>query len=222
MALSDRLRQYCFPGGEDRARQIRAVRTTQRGEIRGGPDARWLPFTAEEEIDATSSRFRWVARAGRITVTDAYEDGHGRLQVKAAGLIPISKATGPDVDQGELQRYLASAVFCPPMLLNHRLLECVEIGPATLQLREREHPSGATVDVELAEDGRPAICRAMRPRLIGKRAELTAWSGTASEPREWEGLRVASRLEVFWHLPADSFSYFRTEVLTWTVVRGEG
>ena len=217
--LIERLRSYCFPGGEERARLVRAVRTTQRGEIRGGSGARWLSFTAEEEIDATRSRFRWFARAGKVTVTDAYEEGRGSLVVKAAGLIPISRATGPDADRGELQRYLASVMFCPPMLLNNRALEWTETGPASLQVRDRNEPS-ATIDLELAEDGLPKVCRANRPRLVGKRAELTPWSGVGSEPREWEGLRVPTRLEVFWHLPEGSFCYFRADVLTLVLVAG--
>jgi hypothetical protein len=79
-----RLRSFCFPGGEEAARRIRAIRTTQRGEIRMSPEARWIPFTADEFIDATRSSFRWEARldpgkVGSPIVIDAYEDGHGRL-----------------------------------------------------------------------------------------------------------------------------------------------
>jgi hypothetical protein len=56
-----RLRSFCFPGGEA-ARRIRAIRTTQRGEIRMSPEACWIPFTAAEFIDATLTSFRWEAR----------------------------------------------------------------------------------------------------------------------------------------------------------------
>jgi len=115
-ALLASLRAFLFPHGEDAARQVRAVKVTERGEFRAAPNARWIPYTAENVIQATCSGFRWDARLSsgiRLTgVTDAYENGHGRLVVKAGCLIPVKKATGPEFDIGELQRYLAS----PPLM----------------------------------------------------------------------------------------------------------
>lgn len=63
-ALLARLRAYCFPGGEEAARQVRTIKTTQRGEIRASASARWTPFTADEVIEAGRSSFRWEARIG--------------------------------------------------------------------------------------------------------------------------------------------------------------
>jgi hypothetical protein len=219
-----RLRSFCFPGGEEAARRIRAIRTTQRGEIRMSPEARWIPFTAAEFIDATRSSFRWEARLdpgkiGSPTVIDAYEEGHGRLQVKLGGIVPVKKITGPDSDKGEIQRYLVSVIFCPPMLLNHPTLEWNAVGPLRFRLRDRQDPTEATVELDLSEEGRPLVCRANRPRLVGKQAILTPWSGTASEFREYEGLRVASRLEVAWHLPEGLFTYFHGELTSFAPVR---
>ena len=58
------LRTFLFPGGEDNARRVGAIRTTQRGEMRSAPGARWMSFTADEVIDASRSSFRWDARFG--------------------------------------------------------------------------------------------------------------------------------------------------------------
>ena len=215
--LLSRLRQFCFPGGEDPSRSVIAVRITELGEIRMSPEARWIPFTAEQTIDARRSNFRWSARLSSsrltpVTVTDAYEDGHGYLTVKAAGLIPLKKITGADLDQGELQRYLASVIFCPPALLNHGSLQWTELAPSSLRVRDAKDNTGATVNLEIAADGHPMACRALRPRLVGKQSLLTPWSGTYMEFDEWEGLRVASRLEVSWQLPEGVFAYFRSRI----------
>ncbi|MGA8866443.1 MAG: DUF6544 family protein [Candidatus Sulfotelmatobacter sp.] len=223
-ALLARLRAFCFPGGEDAARGVLSVCTTQIGEMRMSPGARWIPFISEETIDATRSSFRWEARLdpgklGRPTVIDAYEEGHGRLVVKLGGVLPVKKITGPQADRGELQRYLASLVFCPPMLVNHPSLDWAAVGPHTLRLRERDDPTGATVDLEINEQGRPLVCRADRPRISRKEAVLTPWSGTCTEFREWEGLRIPSRLEVAWHLPEEAFTYFRAEITSFAALR---
>lgn len=215
--LLARLCAFCFPCGEEPARLIRGVKTTEAGQMRMSPGARWIPFAAEQVVDSTRSCFRWEARLDpgkvtSVTVTDAYEEGHGRLTVKVGGVIPVRRMTGPDLDKGELQRYLASIVFCPPILLNHPTLEYDAVGPLTLRIRDRRDPTRASIDLDISDDGRPLICRADRPRMVGKQALMTPWSATGGEFQVWEGLRLPNRLEVTWHLPEGDFSYYRGEI----------
>ena len=188
------------------------------------PEARWIPFTAEEFIDSTHSNFRWEAHldAGKVgspSVIDAYEGGHGRLVVKLAGVVPVKRITGPDADHGELQRYLSSIVFCPPMLLNHPTLELNEVGPSTLRLRDRQDPTRATVDVDVSADGCPTECHTIRPRMVGKRTILTPWSGVGGEFRDYDGLRIATQIKVTWQLPESLFTYFRAQLTSFRTVR---
>lgn len=223
-SLLSRLRRFCFPVGEDASRSVTAFRITEQGEMRMSPEARWIPFTAEQTIDARRSSFRWTARLSSsrvapVTVTDAYEEGHGYLTVKAAGVIPLKKVTGPDADQGELQRYLGSIVFCPPAMLNHPSLHWSAAGPLSLRVRDGNDNTGATVNLEISPDGRPVACRARRPRLVGKQSVLTPWCGNYLDFAEYEGMRVASRLEVSWQLPEGIFTYFRSRLTSLVCLR---
>jgi hypothetical protein len=207
----------CFPTGEAAAHRIRTVHTTQRGEMRSSPHARWIPFTAEEVAATTHSSFCWTARmdSGKInsaTVIDAFDRGHGRLIVKAAGVVPVKRMSGPELDQGELQRYLASVSLCPAMLLNHASLECVPNDDSSFQLRDREDTTGAVVQVSINHTGEMTEIRAERLRIAGKNFILTAWSASCSDFSEWEGMRVPSRIQVTWHLPEGPFTYFRGEI----------
>lgn len=93
------------------------------------------------------------------------------------------------------------------------------MGPLTLRVRDREDPTGATVDIDLDDDGRPLGCRADRPRMVGKKTVLTPWSATCSEFHEWEGLRVPARLGASWQLPEGPFVYFRAEITSFFAVR---
>jgi hypothetical protein len=218
------LKVFCFPGGQDAARQVRGVKITQRGEMCLNPGARWMPFTAEQQIDATQSSFCWEARFGGrwfrpLVVTDAYQQAHGRLAVKLGGLIPIKKFVGPDVDKGEIQRYLSEILMCPSILLNHPSLEFTAPGNHTLRVRDLKDPMGATVDFEIDAEGHPVACRAERPRLVGKDAIPTPWSGICTEFQDSEGLRVARRVEARWHLPEATFTYFRCEVTSFKIWR---
>ncbi len=206
------LRDFLLPGGERTARQVRGVRTRERGEIRLAPEARWMPFTAEERIEAYRSSFRWEGRfRGVLMVTDAYEGGHGLLAMRVGGF-PVKKTAGPEMDRGELQRYLASIGLCPPALYNHLSLEWSEPRPHTLGVRDREGPKDASIELDLDSEGRPLRCRAVRPRRIGKQAVPAPWRADFQEFRDWEGMRAVSRFEVFWDLADGRFSYFRVEV----------
>jgi hypothetical protein len=220
------LRAFALPGGETALRGVRGVTLILRGEIRSAPTARWMPFTAKQTIEATRSAFRWDARlragplhALALAVTDGYESGHGWMVIRAAGVLRLARNEGPDVDKGELQRYLAEIVVCPPALALHPSLEWTELGPSTLRVRDRAADSGVVVDFEIGRDGRPLSCRADRPRAVGKQAVVTPWSGTFAEPKEWEGLRVPTRLEATWHVEDGPFTYVREETTSLTVLR---
>ena len=222
--LLHRLLAFALPGGEDAARAARGVRLTYRGELRSGPTARWIPFTAEETIDAVRSGFRWDARlrtgpVGSVTITDLYEGGHGRAGVKLGGLVPVASAAGPDYDRGELQRYLAEIVLCPAALVVHPSLIWTTVGPGTLRLRDSADPTGAAVDLDLDDAGQPVACRSDRPRTVGKQTVETPWSAIYADPGEWEGLRVPTRLEADWHLPAGPFTYVREELISLVALR---
>jgi len=211
------VREFCFPGGVDSARRVRVVKITEQGELRSAPAARWTPFTAQLEVDATRSRLRWDAGFKGFRVTDAYDQNRGRLTIAVAG-IPVKQMTGPEYDKGELQRYLASFCVCPPMILNHPSLVCAAISPLTLRLRDVTDPTGATVDLDFSEYGSPTVAHAERPRPLGRRIILTPWLAAAADFREWEGLRVASRMEAAWRLPEGLFTYYRAEVTSFTIV----
>lgn len=188
------------------------------------PDARWIPFTAAEFVDATGSNFRWEAsldpgKLAPTTVIDAYEDGRGYLLIKLGGLLPVKKVTGAYSDKAELQRYLASVLLCPTMLLNHPTLECTEEASRTLTLRDRHDPTGAALWLELSCDGRPIRSCADRPRLVGKRSVLTPWVATANEFREYEGLRIPTHLQAAWTLPDGEFIYFREQITSFEIKR---
>jgi hypothetical protein len=217
----ERLCRYCFPAGEENARGIRAVRLTERGEMRSAPNARWTEFTAEMEIDATRSNSRWDARLGGgmrwFGVTDAFEGGHGRLAIRVGG-VTVKKYAGPDFDKGELQRYLASMALCPPMLLNHPSLTWTDAGNGALWLRDSV-ASEAAVALEIGGDGCPSGGHGLRPRAMGNASLDTPWRVAAGGFHESEGLRVPGSTEAWWDPDDGAFLYYRSEITSFMAVR---
>jgi hypothetical protein len=218
------LRSFCFPEGEHSARLVRAVATSESGALRMSPGARALPFSAEQRIDCTCSSFVWEAhlnpgKLNSATVVDAYEESHGRIAVKAIGVIPTKKFTGREADVGELQRYLAAIVLCPPALLNHVSLKVQAVTPRTLRLADGKDSSRAFVDLELSAEGAPVACRAQRPRLVGKQYIPTPWTSRGFEFHVIEGLRVPTCLEAQWDLSDGAFTYYCSQITSFHCVR---
>jgi hypothetical protein len=185
--------------------------------MRAAPGARWSGFTAEEYVDALHSAFCWSAQIGTglasVHVTDAYENGHGRLVVKK-GPLKLKEWRGPDVDKGELQRYLAYVSYCPPMIDNNPSLQIESIGPRTVRVSDLSDKTGATVDLDVADNGRILVARAIRPMTEGSRIIMTPWRATADEFREVEGIRIPHAMEAAWDAPEGAFTYIRIELLS--------
>jgi uncharacterized protein DUF6544 len=217
-----RIKSYYFPHGELAARGVRAIRATQRGEIRSAPAARWVTFSAEEYVDATHSAFCWDARMGSgltsVRVIDAYENGYGRLVVKK-GPLKLKELMGRDVDKGELQRYLAYVSYCPAMIENNPSLQMESLGPDTVRISDKSDDSGASVDVEVAGNGRILVARAIRPMTVGSRIVLTPWTATTDDFREVEGMLIPHRMEATWDVPEGAFTYIKIELTTVNVIR---
>jgi hypothetical protein len=93
-------------------------RLRMRGQLKLG---RWLPFRAEQVLAPTMSstgRPAWAARvAGVVGGFDRYVDGHGELQWKLLGLMPVVQAQGPDVARSAVGRAAGEAMWIPIALL---------------------------------------------------------------------------------------------------------
>jgi hypothetical protein len=220
MSLVERIKGFSLPAGELAARAVRAIKTTQRGEFRSSPNARWVTFTAEECVDATKSDFCWNAQMGTglksFNVTDAYENGQGRLVVKK-GPLKLRELKGRDVDKGELQRYLAYLGYCPTMIINNPCLVMESIGPQTLRVSDKSDKTGASVDFDVEEIGRISLARAIRPMAVGRKIVMTPWSGRTSDFKEWQGLRIPYSMEAAWEPPEGAFTYIRIQLTSVTV-----
>ncbi|MFK7989533.1 MAG: DUF6544 family protein [Sandaracinaceae bacterium] len=191
----------------------------QRGTMRMKPDGRWLPFSAEEWFSESELAFCWYARLRAlplvtVVVKDAYQDGHGRLDAKVWGAIPVAHDEGPKVDHGQVQRYLAELPWNPRALL------------ANPDLRFGPGPGGAvrvwvgepSCYVDLHFDERGDIVRTYTETRHRGQEGATPWEGHFSDYGVWGGVRCPARGHVSWILPGGRFTYWRGKV---TSVRRE-
>lgn len=189
----------------------------QVGEMRLKPDQGWMPFTAEQSIEAATTAFHWHARvkmAPFVTavVDDAYENHRGRLDAKVWGIVPVAHGRGVDVDRGEAERYLAELAWCPLALLRNQELRFRELEADIVRIWVGDEDTY----IDLGFDGAGDIETASTTtRSRGGTSE--PWAGRFSDYRDFDGIRAPSRAEVWWETAAGRFDYWRGTItsLSW-------
>lgn len=186
----------------------------QSGSMRLKEDGKWLPFTAEQRAACAEVEFVWHARvrvAPLLTavVEDAFEAGHGRLDAKLWGALPVAHEEGPAIDRGEVQRYLAELPWNPAAFVENKAL-CYADGPDG-SVRVWVGDMDTYVDLHFDDVG--DIVRTYT--LTRDRGEegKAPWEGIFSAYKNYGGLRVPSGGAVSWHLESGKFDYWRGDII---------
>ena len=193
-----------------------AVRVLQEGKIRTTAGGRWLRFTAEEDYTLNPPGFVWNAsllaagiRAGRAT--DSLVNGRGRMRVKLFGIFTVVDASGHEMDQGSLMRWLNESMWFPAVWAtdaiswepvdDHAAIGSVAVDGLT-----------ATAEFHFDDDGRLVDFRADRFRAVGSGFEMTPWSTPLVEHQNFHGVELPSAGSAVWTLDHDTFEYIRIRV----------
>ena len=122
--LPDPVRRYFETVLDEGQLHSRTVRLEQHGQFRlGDADSPWKPLEATQRATIDPPGFVWdatirLAPFVPVRVVDAYIEGEGSLRARLLSVLPVADADpSPALDAGELQRYLAEAVWYPTALL---------------------------------------------------------------------------------------------------------
>lgn len=198
------------------------VSFTQDAALKMRPEAEWTSVTARQVIGIGAPAFAWDARADimplvGMRVIDAYVGGEGRLRVRLLGSIPVANATGPEVNYGELYRYLAELPWAPQAILGNPALRWRQIDDASVEVAA-ETSDGDLARVRLTFDAAGdivAIEADDRPREEKGAFLHTRWRGEFTDYRDFGGIRLPAHAEVSWLLDDGPFTYFRGDLVSY-------
>jgi len=178
----------------------RAVKLVMRGEIRIG---RWRSFRATEVIDVERG-FVWRAGVGGLIFgADSLVDGAGKLRWAILGVLPVAKASGPDVTRSAIARWLLESIWLPSMLLPENGARWNGSSVSLSRFGEE-----GTILFELDAKGRP---KSLRMRRWGDPANTGTFDdhwfgGTVGEYRCFDGVSIPTRAQVGWHFGTEHWS----------------
>jgi len=196
--------------------EIKTVRLKQKGFIRTSEKQKWMLFEAEQYYTTNPPGFIWFATAKAapflsIKVRDRFYEGRGNMLVKLFGLKNIADATGPEMDQGTLIRYLNEIMWFPTAYLSEYIQwEPIDSNSAKATISYQGVTASAVIHFN--EKGELTNFVAERYRDVGGKFVMETWSTPIKGYKEIKGIRIPFKGEGVWNLSSGDFSYIRLEV----------
>lgn len=193
---------------------IESVRLTQRGTLRLGGS--WRPFEATQHCTVSPPGFLWDATVAVLPLVparavDAYAFGAGSLSARLASLVPVATVgSTPEMNEGELLRYLAEAVWYPTALVAAPV-EWTPIDDRSARATIEHRGTSASLVFAFDDDDLVEAVRT-EERYRQETDEFAPWTGTFDDYRERSGLRVPHAATVAWVGPEGDEPYWRGTV----------
>ena len=225
-------------------KRVKSLKLKQKGTIR--MDQHWVPFTATQFFSAALENigFVWDATVFMaepiptyfssavhldlaFLVQDTYVRGKGLLEARLLGVVPVAHLeNNPDINAGELMRWLAESLMFPTVLLpTHeggvKWSPAADMDPLKARLSigdPRNKQTKVSLTVHFNEtSGLPFSLVGMRAKAdTGKYAEpgsfsYTRWEGVVGEYTTIEGMVVPTHFDAGWWEGKKLELYFKGE-----------
>lgn len=190
---------------------IRSVRLGQTGELRISTEKRaWRPFHAVQFVCTNPIGFVWDAQVTlplktTVCVRDSYIARRGQGKIALFGVFAFPMQTSDDsqhLNEAELMRYLAEAVWYPTALLPGEGVEWTPLSDDKALATLTDGATTVSLEFRFGADGEvTSIYSPARARKVGRDTIPTPWEGRHSDYRRKSGMQVPTDGEVEWHLP---------------------
>jgi hypothetical protein len=214
------LRRYLQASGGEGRERTRNFRARFRGRIRGDPEARWMAFTADqvEAFDEPVRLFYMDATmlGVPVQVLHVYRGATATMRVRAAGLVTLVDAKGPELDRSETVTLLNDMCLMAPGSLLDPRIRWEEIDARSARAAFTNGTNTVSAELSFDGDGR-LVDFASEDRSQaspdGKRFERMRWTTPLRDQRSFGPWRIGTRAETLWHPEAGAFVYGEFELL---------
>ena len=189
----------------------------QTGRFRQAVDKPWMAMKAEQRYTTDPAGFIWkatfrMAGISLLRALDRYENGHGHMTGKLAGIFNLFDVQGEKLDQGAMLRYLSEMIWFPIAFMGENITwEGVDDQSARVIFRD--HGRSVQGIMFFDEAGRFTNFKTQRYRMVGDKFSLDWWSTPAAEYGTLAGLKLPVKGQAVWNLPAGDFSYIDLEIV---------
>lgn len=218
--LPSLVQRYLRMAGVPGQPRVRHVRVRMHGRIRSGPDAPWMPFSAEQYnfFDQPSRFFYMEARRAFLPVFGyhRFTGSEASMRVKVLGLFTVADASGADMTRAEtVTMFNDMCLFAPAALIDAPVVwEAMGVD----RVRASFTNAGVTIraDLEFNDAGELVNFwsddrRQMPPD--GGPMRAIRWSTPVVRGyRTFGPMRLLAYGEGRWHEPAGDYAYVELDV----------
>lgn len=195
---------------------VNSVHLKQAGRFRQGLERPWMPMTAVQTYTTYPPAFIWNARfkvAGLplLRARDAYEDGHGHMYGKLAGLFTVFDVRGEQLDQGAMLRYLSEMIWFPAAFLGDNI-SWESVGELSAQVTLSDHGKEVSGIMHFDAEGKFRNFTTQRYREVDGDFSLDPWSTPIGQYGTLAGLNLPLTGKAVWNLPDGDLDYVELEI----------
>ncbi|WP_211167885.1 DUF6920 family protein [Pseudanabaena yagii] len=200
---------------------ITKVEFSQHGQFNMNEmEDKWHKFNATQLVVTQRQGFDWDAKIQmmpfvNVFVHDTYLLGEGHLQASLIGLFTVAKMHNiPELNQGELLRFLAESVWYPTSLLPSQGVIWEAIDQHSSRATLTDGKTTASVVFQFDTEGLITSMRAEARcyRVIGDKLTFMPWVGKFGEYSDHNGMRIPLEGEVGWEHPEGARLYFKGKI----------
>ncbi|MDW7675783.1 MAG: DUF6544 family protein [Bacillota bacterium] len=205
--------QYSQVIGNER---INAVRLKQNSEMKLKEDQAWMPVQVEQYFTVDEPGFIWKAKIKaaplvHIVGRDKYEEGRGNMRIKVMSLIKVADATGAEMDQGTLLRYLAEIVWFPTAALSN-YITWEEIDQKSALATMSYGGVTASGVFNFNQKGEVVSFTAERYGEFDGEYRIETWLVSMEGYKEFQGIMIPTKGQVTWKLEDGDFNWFKFDI----------
>jgi hypothetical protein len=206
---------------EDGQAIVTKVEFSQHGQFNMNElENKWHKFTATQLVVTKRLGFDWDAQVQifplvNVFVHDTYLLNEGDLQASLLGLFTVAKMHNTtELNQGELLRFFAEAVWYPTSLLPSQGVIWEAIDQHSSRATLTDDKTTVSVVFQFDVDGLITSMRAEARchHVVGGKSMFMPWVGNFREYAVRDGMRIPLEGEVGWEHPEELRLYFKGKI----------
>jgi hypothetical protein len=199
--------------------RVRNFRVHLRGRIRSSAGARWMPLVAEQHnvIEPPARLFYLNASMFGVPVQGyhRYVGTAATMIVRAAALVPVAQAAGPDMDQSETVTMFNDMCFLAPATLIDPAIAWETLDERTVRAAFTNAGHTIRANLEFNDAGEMTNFWSddrYQTSPDGKTQRKARWSTPLSAYRSFGPVRLASRGAARWQNAQEDYAYIELTI----------
>ncbi|MEO6175833.1 MAG: DUF6544 family protein [Flavobacterium circumlabens] len=209
-ALPEPVQRYFKYVLKDGMPYISLVRLKHKGVFKTNLKGRFINITGEQYFSVQKPQFVWKGTTLLFTARDSFIADQGNLKVSLFNIFTVVDGKGTEINEGEMQRWLAESVWFPTNLLPSENITWIAIDENSAKLSFRYKEISFDFIITFNRIGEIAAMETLRFMTDNKRER---WLCRMANYKEINGVKIPVSAEAVWKLKAGDYSYAKFEII---------